>query len=1156
MARGPASRSPLDRTVNPPAPIEISLAGRVEIRTPAAQAGPTRFPGRQGRLAFAYLVLAGRAVDRDELAELLWPADLPGSWARDLSAVISKLRSLLREVTERELLSSDRRSYALRLPDGARVDVVEAEHELATAQDALDAGRLDCAVESAGVAADVLGQPFLPGDESVWIDRRRAHQRELLLAALAVRAEALTEQCQPGAVVAASAVVDLEPDREPGYVLLMRAHGAVGNRVEVLRVHERLRVMLADGFGLSPGDEAGELARAALGEEPPSSPRPATTELPAVLAAANLAPLVGRAPLHAAKQRSAAIAMLTGEPGIGKTRLAAHWAAEAHARGVLVLYAAGLPGPREPHAAWIGALQPLTNAAGGSAALAQVARRLVGHLTAAPIHHDNDDTTGEFTRAELLRVATHELATLAADHAVLLVLDDVHDVDEASVRFVDHAVRTVARFNVIATAREPELASSRAAPMIQRLRSDRLLASIRLDGFDRASLAVLLTGSATNTTALTPELVDEIYAATAGNPLYALELARHRSVTARGVPPSLAELIDANVARLGSRSRRILEAAAVAGSIFDVEILVRVVALPADDVLDALEVATRAGIVAEHPDRPDHFRFVQPLVHEVILHAQSRARRARLHARAAEAIESLHGSHLDAHVAHLAHHLHAATQIEPAADALDYARRAADRAMAVGAYDEAAQWYERALSLAGDGAEPRTTIRLQVAVGDAYNKAGDAKAAASPLLEAVVLARAQRDPEEFGRAVVALGALLRDEGFESGAVDRELVSLIDEARASMPEPSALRARLEARLAMELHFDGDRDRCTELAALAEADAVASDDADAIAVALAARHYSLYGSPNVHDRLAIVAEIQSLGTRRPDPRWTRNYLELGDIAAADAADSRFERRRATGGIASDRYYAAVWRATRALLVGELPLAEAASADAARIGRESARGHAGVGGVEAAQIFCLRMFDGRLAELAPMVDALADSNPQRPVWRAAAAFVALEIGDRRRAEAQYRALRSAGFDRLPDTVDLPATLALLSWVAADIAGLADTRLLLRRLRPYAGLFLCVGASAAALCLGPASYPLAVLEARLGRLERAALWFEQARHEAERAGARPWMARLLFDRARLLVDRSTTARAQDLADAHALATECGMPALRDRCAGLLAAG
>jgi hypothetical protein len=274
------------------------------------------------------------------------------------------------------------------------------------------------------------------------------------------------------------------------------------------------------------------------------------------------------------------------------------------------------------------------------------------------------------------------------------------------------------------------------------------------------------------------------------------------------------------------------------------------------------------------------------------------------------------------------------------------------------------------------------------------------------------------------------------------------------------------------------------------------------------------------------LALLTEIQALRTNiKPHSRWARDYLELGDMDAVEAASAHLERQIATSGIASERYYPAVLRSTLAALRGELDIAEATAGDAAEVGRAASRGPLAVAGVWAAQIFAVRLFDGRLAELRDLVDASADATPTRPIWRAAAAFMHLELDDRDRATAHYRQARANGFAHLPDSVDRPLTLALLSWVAADLGSLGDARELRRQLRPYRDLLIVLGTAAASVCAGPASYPLGMLEARLGNHDAANTLLASAEQCAVRIGAVPWRDRIRREQQRMQPRQRVTA-------------------------------
>ena len=135
-----------------------------------------RFPGRQGRLVFAYLVAEqGRPVPRDELAEALWGEAPPPTWDKALTVLASKLRSLLADadVDGANALTSAFGCYRLELPEGTWVDVIVAVAAAEEAEEALASGELERARTAAALAASLVRQPFLPGEDGAWVDEKR-----------------------------------------------------------------------------------------------------------------------------------------------------------------------------------------------------------------------------------------------------------------------------------------------------------------------------------------------------------------------------------------------------------------------------------------------------------------------------------------------------------------------------------------------------------------------------------------------------------------------------------------------------------------------------------------------------------------------------------------------------------------------------------------------------------------------------------------------------------------------------------------------------------------------------------------------------------------------------------------------------------------------
>jgi peptide/nickel transport system substrate-binding protein len=241
-----------------------------------------RFPGRQGRIVFAYLAAEnGRAVPRDELALILWGDELPATWEKALRVLMTKLRALLEEcgIDGSTALKSAFGCYKLTLPPGAWIDVDAAAEAAEHAEGALEAGELAEARSQAEVAAALARRSFLPGEEAAWVEERRRDLREVLVRAL----ECLRDASFVSGDFSAAArhgreVLELEPFRESAYRRLMQVHAAEGNPAEALRVYEHCRRFLADELGAYPSTETEAAYVEILRSKPLSASRERVTE--------------------------------------------------------------------------------------------------------------------------------------------------------------------------------------------------------------------------------------------------------------------------------------------------------------------------------------------------------------------------------------------------------------------------------------------------------------------------------------------------------------------------------------------------------------------------------------------------------------------------------------------------------------------------------------------------------------------------------------------------------------------------------------------------------------------------------------------------------------------------------------------------------------
>ncbi len=309
VRRARLSSGKLTATVDQALQLKVFLMGGVAFEANGHLLDERRLPGRQGRLLFAYLAAApGRPVPRDELAEAIWGETPPATWEKGLTVVVSKLRSVL--AADGIVLTNAFGCYRLELPEGSWVDVAVASNAARDAEEALAAGDGKQAKAAAACAVALLSQPFLPGEETAWVERERRELADVQGRALNVLAEAcLLSGDAAEAAEWAEQTISLTPYRETGYRRLMEAHVAAGNPAEALRVYERCRRLLADELGTYPSLETESIYRALL--EVPARPPP-TTELHGTRAGRRPAVILGGG-MIALAAGIAAVAL--GDPG-------------------------------------------------------------------------------------------------------------------------------------------------------------------------------------------------------------------------------------------------------------------------------------------------------------------------------------------------------------------------------------------------------------------------------------------------------------------------------------------------------------------------------------------------------------------------------------------------------------------------------------------------------------------------------------------------------------------------------------------------------------------------------------------------------------------------------------------------------------------------
>ena len=1115
--------------------------------------------GPDARLLLAHLVAhRTRAVERAELAALLAGGDAA------LEPALARLRYVLSDH-----LTSAGTAVSLLLPPDAWVDVEVAERTALAAEVAFAAGDAATAFSDAQTSVDLLEAPYLPEFDTDEIHRRRRQLQDVRCSALHRLAAAALALDPPELAVAERSATELtarQPYRQAGSELLMEALARQGRRAEALQVYDTLVARLRDELGAEPGPAVRRLRRKlaqGVGQTRSRVPPDASTPvpLPPLLARMERRPFVDREPVMErlrewwaeAQLGEGVLVLIGGEAGMGKTRLAARMAAEAHADGAAVLYGRADEEPVRAYQPFAQALRHLlahtSDAPSGPSA--ELTRLLPELAVRAPSRSARSD--GERRRHRLFDAVVDLVRSAAAVRPLVLVVEDLHWADAPTLLLLREVVRIApeCRLLILATWRDDEAEpGDELSRLLVELRREDLLHRVSLVGLDEPDIAALAAREADGHDA-DADATRELQEQTGGNPFFIEELLRSRREAPDAPPPvpeGVKQVIGRRLARLPDETVEVLITAAFLGADFS---LATLMAVAGDvDVVAAVEHAVRAGLLTEEPDSVDRLSFTHALVRETLSEQPIMSRRVRIHRALAHALEA---APLDVPPAQLAHHYFMAREVGGAEKALVYALKAADVALEAHAYEDAAAHYERAL-VTLDLARPDDRVAradLLLALGRARWQASER----GPRLAfemAAVLARDMGDAERLAWAALGAGGRY----YAPGVPDMPYVALLEEALAALERAdSALRARLLARLAENLVFLEQRDRAILIAGEAQAMARRIGEPAALAAALMSMHATHQHIAYAAERRRLAEEAIALAGELDDDELAalaRHWLvfdlvELGDLVEARRRWTELETLADRLRQPLYRHSALAWRGVWAGLAGRFEeaerLAHASVALAEHAGDPDAQAHF------TAQLFAVRREQGRLHELLdPIARAGAGDGPVALHWRAMLALAHVDAGDVTTARAGVTDALSAGVSAIPQTMLWLSTLVALAEATAALRDAASAEALYPALLPYAH---CLAQTGFTGCAGSVERVLGRLAATLDRPRAAQGHLDAALARHEAIGARALAARTRCDLGEILLTGAGDARARAaslLADAAAAARELGMDGVAAR--------
>lgn len=817
-------------------PLQIHLFQSLRVYAGADLLTDLGYPRQHNLALLTYLLLhRGQSVPRAHLAFVLWPDASEAEAIANLRRALHSLRRALPTPSDPShgYVLADRQSVRWNPLSDYWLDVEEFEARLTQ--------RTPAALEQAAglYTGDLLEESY---DDWVLPERERLRARYLgALGQLIVYHRSQRAFAQ--AIARAQQLLARDPLHEKTHQQLIALLYLSGDRSGALRQYDKCREALRRELAVEPVEETRALQERILrGEtldEPPDTRTaarpdsgPATTPSlrPHPGPAGIMPPLVGREAeqawlagrWNAAEAGQGSLIFIQGEAGVGKTRLASELveriqgrasvlAGGGHASEQLLPYHPLVEALRRPESRLADQLESAVANPDSRWWLAEVALLLPELRERWPQLQPASTREAGPARLRLLEGLTRCLLALAARQPLLIILDDLHWADEATMAWLEYVSRQVrpARVLIVGTYRSeeetPALAQTRLA-----LTHEGLFQELRLNRLSTEAVAQLIqhmTGSAGQAINFSRLLFRE----TEGNPLFLVETLRalfeagflrqgaqgwqadwDQAAESAGLPlpATIREAIRSRLRRLSEMARQVLEAASVVGRRFDDRAAWQASGRSEEEGVTALEEALRAQLIAEHEG---DYRFTHDKIQEVAYSDLSAARRRLLHRRVAESLEGRQRNRSEV-AGQLAYHYDRAEVWDRVAP---QARAAAERAKHIYASSEALAYYDLALKALArltdrtvdDGQRLAVLVqRFDILSGrhGTWTLVGQFEQAKADLEEMVALAREMRDDARLSDALNGLGYHFMNLGQPA------------EAREPLVEALAVKRRLNDR----------------------------------------------------------------------------------------------------------------------------------------------------------------------------------------------------------------------------------------------------------------------------------------------------------------------------------------------------------------------
>jgi class 3 adenylate cyclase len=769
-------------------------------------------------------------------------------------------------------------------------------------------------------------------------------------------------------------------------------------------------------------------------------------------------------------------------------------------------------------------------------------------------------------RRQLIDVLVRLIAAKARRCPLLLAVEDAHWIDPSTLEFLQQVQEQLPteRVMLLITAR-PTFKPAWTYPQFVQINLD------RLSRRERVVMVETLAGARS----LPEPVLAEIVAKTDGIPLFVEELTKAvlegmlrrdanayelvGSLQAIAIPDTLQGSLMASLDRLDAEAREVAQIGATIGREFSTALLARVAGRSEEEVAAPLARLVAAEIVVpatvESFVGPSHvFRHV--LIQEAAYQSLLLARRRQYHAAAAQALDTHFPETARMQPETVAQHWTAANRTD---EAIDWWRRAGERATGRSSYQEACAHFQRGVELAerqpdDAGSRYQRVLPLLLARGDAEFQAASLPAL-STYLECVRIARREGLPT----LMVSAALKYADSEVYLSTPSKTSVVLLEETMEVVGDEETLdRCRVQSRLAKALLSTGETERGRAVLQQVRPMAKRLDDRRSLYEVLVSDLMPNAGPPPcgtaVEERRRSLATVWEIAqefelTLRLEAltRCSAGYLEIGDIDGFERALRMQHEIAETTRAGFGRWIAANGDAMHGIVQGAFAEAERSSLEALN----ALSGHdvdfpLGIHGM---QMFTIRREQGRLAEVAPLVKRFMRENPDNAVWRPGLMLIASDLGFEAQARRHFDTMAETGF-ALPLDSKRTVTLAYLAEVCARLGDGRRAAEIHELLLPYRDLVVIVPIHA--LCCGAAARYLGMLSTVMGDWPSAESHFESALATEEKMKAWPWLAHTRHEYAAMLLARGRPrdrVRAEELRDMSlAAADRLGMGRLRQR--------